>query len=171
MSDSTDSESETETILETSLPFDISEAAKAALNETIPEASRDKYLAVYSKFTNWKKEKKLQSSSEDVLLAYFYELSLIVKPPTLWSRYSILKLTVNVLDNVCIKYPKLTAFIKRKNEGYEAKKAKTFTADEVRSFLDNAPNEIYLPIKVSGRQLVSNYEYSRSKYDNQQHFC
>ena len=47
------------------------------------------------------------------------------------------------------KYGKLRAFLKRKSEGFQAKKSKTLTPDEIKKFIDEAPNATYLLHKVN----------------------
>uniref|UniRef100_A0A6P7EYQ7 Uncharacterized protein DDB_G0271670-like n=1 Tax=Diabrotica virgifera virgifera TaxID=50390 RepID=A0A6P7EYQ7_DIAVI len=46
------------------------------------------------------------------------------------------------------KYGKLRAFLKRKSEGFQAKKSSTLTPEQIRKFIDKAPDEIYLLHKV-----------------------
>ncbi|KAJ8969272.1 hypothetical protein NQ317_006358 [Molorchus minor] len=48
------------------------------------------------------------------------------------------------------KYDKVNAYIKRKNVGSRAEKAKVFTQADIheRQFMKEAPDEIYLLIKV-----------------------
>jgi hypothetical protein len=70
-----------------------------------------------------------------------------INPPHsgLWSQYSFLKSTLSIHNNINIEtYPKLRAFLKRKSEGYQATKSKTFTPKEIDEFLSNAPDEMYL---------------------------
>jgi hypothetical protein len=45
------------------------------------------------------------------------------------------------------KYPKLMAFLKRNSDGYQAKKSKVLTRDQMEIFLSEA-NDEYLMIKV-----------------------
>lgn len=44
-------------------------------------------------------------------------------------------------NNRDIKFPKVITFLRRKNEGYRAKKAKTFSRDDISTFLTQAPDE------------------------------
>ncbi|CAH1381731.1 unnamed protein product, partial [Tenebrio molitor] len=61
-----------------------------------------------------------------------------------------LKSTLSIHNNINIEtYPKLRAFLKRKSEGYQATKSKTFTPMEIDEFLSNAPDEMYLATKVA----------------------
>uniref|UniRef100_A0A6P7HBE7 Uncharacterized protein LOC114346606 isoform X2 n=1 Tax=Diabrotica virgifera virgifera TaxID=50390 RepID=A0A6P7HBE7_DIAVI len=46
------------------------------------------------------------------------------------------------------KYDKLRVFLKRKSEGFQAKKSSTLTPEQIRKFIDKAPDEIYLLHKV-----------------------
>ncbi|KAJ8940418.1 hypothetical protein NQ318_009347 [Aromia moschata] len=42
------------------------------------------------------------------------------------------------------KYKKLHTFLKRKSEGYIGKKSKTFSPEEIRTFVDEAPDNQFL---------------------------
>ena len=61
----------------------------------------------------------------------------------------MLKTTMKVHEKIDIsKYRKLAAFLKRNNVGYQPKKAKTLTREQVNKFLVEALDDIYLMIKV-----------------------
>jgi hypothetical protein len=63
--------------------------------------------------------KKNKSFSESVVLGYMSEQAKVQKSSTLWSRYSMLKASLVVKNNVDIsKYCKLVAFLKRQSVGY-----------------------------------------------------
>jgi hypothetical protein len=52
--------------------------------------------------------------SENVVLAYLMEKSKTVKSSTLWSTYSMLKLTLNIRDGIGVtKFLKLVPFLKK----------------------------------------------------------
>ncbi|KAJ3655337.1 hypothetical protein Zmor_014471 [Zophobas morio] len=68
---------------------------------------------------------------------------------TLWCRYSMLRATVSITENIDIsKYSKLIAFIKRQTSGYKSKKSRTFEKEDFYKFLSEAPIEMYLCMKV-----------------------
>lgn len=128
------------------LPDDIDEVKLSNL----PDKSYIRYVQAYEKLTKWQKSQNTDSFKEEELLAYFNEASKIYAPSTLWSTYSMLKATIKSTHNVNISdYSKLIAFLKKKNVGFQSKKANVFTADEVQKFLDEAPDEEYLAIKVN----------------------
>ncbi|XP_073966826.1 uncharacterized protein isoform X2 [Choristoneura fumiferana] len=130
-------------------PPEIKEAAQAIVNNLLPEKSKDKYLKVYTNFTTWMSENSTTSFSENVLLAYFGELSKTLKPSTLWGIYSMLKATLSSKNNVNINsYKRLTSLLKRFSMGYKSKKSKVLTAENVDTFLMEAPDLIYLAAKV-----------------------
>ncbi|KAF2895723.1 hypothetical protein ILUMI_10447 [Ignelater luminosus] len=121
----------------------------AANNATLPEKSRQIYGVMYSKFKQWCKNKKVKEITEDVLLRYFSEIAGQLKSSSLWSRYSMLKASLEVNDDINIKeFSKLTAFLKWKSRGYRAEKSKTFSSDEIKKFLLQAPDDKYLMMKV-----------------------
>lgn len=130
-------------------PPDIVEAAAATINNLLPEKSKGIYEQHYRQFMDWRKIKNINSFSENVLVAYFNEKSSLMKSSTLWKIYSMLRSTISVKHNVEIStYTKLKAFLKRKSDGFQPKKSKTLSAEEVRKFIDEAPDEIYLATKV-----------------------
>lgn len=130
-------------------PPEIMEAANITSLNLIPEISKKKYEATYKQFMEWRIEKKSNSCSENVLLAYFGELTNKYKASTLWSTYSMLRTTLNINNNVNIgNYAKLRAFLKRKSHGYRPRKSKIFTSEEINRFITEAPDNQYLLAKV-----------------------
>lgn len=130
-------------------PLEVLKAAEETSINLLPEKSRKKYEKVYNEFLNWRCAKNTSSFSENVLLAYFSELSNKFKCSSLWSIYSMLRSTINLHNGVKIeKYLKLRMFLKRKAEGHTAKKSKTFSSEQINTFINDAPDEIYLAIKV-----------------------
>lgn len=131
-------------------PPEILEKAAEVCNNLLPATSKERYIEAYEKFNEWRRTRKVNSLSEHILLVYFEEISKKYKSSTLWSRYSMLKNTINLKHNVDIsKYPKLIAFLKRQAENYIPKKSSILTVDNFNTFLASAPDEIYLLIKVS----------------------
>lgn len=130
-------------------PPEILKAAEETSINLLPKKSRQKYEKVYKDFLNWRCAKNTSSFSENVLLAYFSELSNKFKCSSLWSIYSMLRSTINLHNGVKIEeYSKLRTFLKRKTEGHIAKKSKTFSSEQINIFINDAPDEIYLAIKV-----------------------
>lgn len=130
--------------------FSVDEAASIACLELLPEKSKIRYENSYKLFKKWCAEKNIDSLEENVFLAYFLERSTKLKSPSsLWCEYSMLKSTIFIYDNKDIsKYPKVVAFLKRKNDGYQPRKSNVFTRLEINRFLNEAPDEIYLLMKV-----------------------
>uniref|UniRef100_A0A6P7FIG9 Uncharacterized protein LOC114330684 n=1 Tax=Diabrotica virgifera virgifera TaxID=50390 RepID=A0A6P7FIG9_DIAVI len=115
----------------------------------LPSTSREKYETTYKQFMDWKKKYKTKSFSENIIMAYFEELSKSRKSSTLWSIYSMLKSTININHGINIStYAKLRTFLKRKSDGYIAKKAQTLTSEEINQFIREAPDDRYLLTKV-----------------------
>lgn len=103
---------------ESCTPPEMPAIAENMQDKLLPTISKERYNGVYVTFTNWRKSKNAKVLTENVLLAYFSELSEKCKPPTLWSIYSLLKSTVKNNDNIDIaKYLKLSAFLKRMSDG------------------------------------------------------
>lgn len=131
--------------------FDIEAAAEEAVNQLLPSKSRKVYEKSYEDFVIWCRQKRIQDhTNENVFLAYFNEKSKTVRASTLWANYSMIKSMVMVKSNIDIsKYPKLKAFLKRKNDGYKPKKSKVLTDEQVYQFLIQAPDNNFLMTKVS----------------------
>jgi hypothetical protein len=69
------------------------------------------------------------------------EKSKTVKSSTLWSTYSMLKLTLNIRDGIGVtKFLKLVPFLK---------KSKVLTRDQINLFLEKASDENDLLWKVN----------------------
>lgn len=67
----------------------------------------------------------------------------------MWTKYSFLKSTLIVNDNLDIsRYNRLVSFLKQNSKGYVPKKSKVLTGDQVLTFMKHAPNETYLMHKV-----------------------
>lgn len=131
-------------------PPELKNAAESASLNLLPEKSKNTYELIYNKFMTWQKLKKTTSFSESVLMAYFLELSGNKQPSTLWSYYSMLKLVIQIKNNIDIsKYNKLISFLKKKNHNFKSVQAKVFTPEQVQRFLKEAPNEKYLSHKVN----------------------
>jgi len=62
----------------------------------------------------------------------------------------MIKLVLKVKHNIDIhKFYKLTAFLKKANDGFRPKKSKVLEREEVEKFLSEAPNGVYLMLKVA----------------------
>lgn len=130
-------------------PPDLAEDVKILSDNFLPPKSRELYERTYEKFIKWKTEKKKSSFSQKVLLAYFNYLSKQLQPSTLWCEYSKLKTTIRLKHNVNIgEYANLNTFLKRKSDGFMAKKSKVLSGKEIETFLKEAPDEQYLLEKV-----------------------
>lgn len=103
-------------IIEDDIPEDILEEANSALNSLIPQKSAIKYEKQFAEFNKWCDAKKVKPIKEEVFLAYMSELSKKLKPPTLWSKFSMLKSMCKIKLNLHISnYHKLNAFLKRQS--------------------------------------------------------
>lgn len=129
----------------------INEAAKRGSDQTLPPASKDRYLKTYAVFNEWKNKNGNPSTCETVVLAYFVELSEEGKKPTsLWAYYSMLKSIIRLKEKIDISnYFDLTAFLKRKSDGYEPTKSNVFEDYELQRFLVSAEESKWLDVKVN----------------------
>lgn len=130
-------------------PPEIREKSLETTFEILPQKSVEKYNRQYEIFMEWCKKHGITKYSENVLLAYFSDLSKEYCPSTMWSYYSMVKATLSVKNDVDIsKYKKLTAFLKQKGRNHIPKKSKTLSQEDILKFLINAPDEVYLMMKV-----------------------
>lgn len=133
---------------EDEVPQDILEEANVVSLNLLPLKSREKYEKEYQLFKCWMETRQIRKICEEVVLFYFSKKCADLKPSTLWSKYSMLRSTLQIKDNIDIKFPKLVAFLKRKSAGYKAKKANTFSREDINKFIAEAPDETYLHMKV-----------------------
>lgn len=130
-------------------PPEIKEAANLATLHLLPQKSKEKYEFAYKRFMDYRQSKNADSYSENVVLAYFLDLSKKLKSSTLWANYSMVRSTLSVKHNVDIsKYQKLRAFLKRQSDGYRAKKSKVLSEEHIQKFILEAPDDTFLTIKV-----------------------
>ncbi|KAJ8961677.1 hypothetical protein NQ318_021275 [Aromia moschata] len=76
--------------------------------------------------------------SDNVIFAYFQEHVEKMKSSTLWT-YSVIDTLLNIKHSIDI-----LTFLKRKSEGHIRKKSKTFSPEEIRTFIDEAPDNQFL---------------------------
>lgn len=116
----------------------------------LPEKSRALYETVYTSFMDWRKSNNINTFEEDVIMDYFKDLLKKYTPSSILTRYSMLRSTLEINHNIFLKqYLKLRLFLKEINSGYKKKSYKTFTTEEINKFIDEAPDEVYLPAKVA----------------------
>ncbi|XP_046615650.1 UTP--glucose-1-phosphate uridylyltransferase isoform X1 [Neodiprion virginianus] len=126
------------------------EAADNVRVELLPQQSRELYWSTYNAFIEWKDANRVKTISESVMLTYFGVLANKYKPSTLWTKYSMLRSTIKIKHNIKVKkFTRLLAFLKQKSNGYEAKKSKALTLDNVKKFLSDAPDKTYMVTKVA----------------------
>lgn len=123
--------------------------AREIEKETVPPRSKNKYVNCYETLVGWQKQQKTTSFDENVLLVYFKELSEKYSPGTLWPKWSMLKSILRIRHEININnYVTLKAFLRQKTRNYKPKQAATFSYEEIHRFLDEAPDFIYLALKV-----------------------
>jgi hypothetical protein len=85
---------------ESDTPPEVTERANAAIAIIIPGKSKIQNERAYIQFREWYTTKNVVRISEKMLLAYLDEKSAKLKPPTLWSTFSMLKAMLNVKENI-----------------------------------------------------------------------
>lgn len=140
---------ENEEDVEPELSPELIQEYEKAMNAILPKKSMDRYLQAYEVFKIWQKSHRTTSLDERVIMAYFSEASAKFKPSTVWSMYSMLKKTLIVKANVDLKtYCRLRAFLKTNSDGYQTKKSLVFAPEQLKTFILDAPDAMYLAMKV-----------------------
>lgn len=139
-------EDETE---EDSVLLHILQVARNVTSNAVPKKSKDKYDLQYDRFNSWKKENKVLATNEDVLLAYFMEISQKYAPSSLWAFHSMLKMKILNQENIQIdQYYRLENYMRGNAKGFKSKKGKFFEPRDVEKFLNEADDTIHLLNKV-----------------------
>ncbi|KAJ3652150.1 hypothetical protein Zmor_018140 [Zophobas morio] len=137
------------------VPEIILQEAEEAPLQLLPAKSREQYEKVFSEFNEWKAKRGVMTINGEVLLPYFLNLKWKYAISSIWSKYSVLKASINVNKNIDIgKYSKLTAYLKSESRGYKAKKAAVLERAHVEEFLTRACDKKYLMIKVISLNLL-----------------
>lgn len=127
----------------------IGEAAAAIRLESLPPKSAAVYLKAYDQFIEWKTSKKLSKIDENLLLVYFDEMRKKYAPTSLWSKWSMLRTVIQNKHGIDMAaFGSVKNLLKRHNQGHEKKKSKVFREEDVKKFLSDAPDRIYLAHKV-----------------------
>ena len=111
------------------IPPEIVEAAKEVTLNLSPDKSKRLYVSAYNNFKPWRSTKKTTLFVEDVFLAYFKDILQTISPPTLWTRFSMVKTTIRTFDQIDIStYHQLIAYITKKKDKHIKNNPNTFTA-------------------------------------------
>lgn len=127
---------------------EIKNIAASARDVLLPSKSRQLYEETYTSYKKWCTMKKVRTC-EDTILAYFNSDLSRYKSSSLWTKYSMLRSIINLREGIDIsKYYTVIAFLKRKSEGYKAKKSLILSKDHINEFLIKADNKSHLFNKV-----------------------
>ena len=131
-------------------PPKLRDSANLTRGASLPEKSKQWYDQTYQVFKKWQVTNHAEDLfTENVLLAYFGELSRKYCPTTLWSTYSMLRSMINLHHKVHIKnYAELLKFLNTNAKSYQPVKAKVFSDVEVSQFLAGAADVDWLVQKV-----------------------
>lgn len=134
------------------MPLELLEHANAALMETLPAKSKEKYKRVYKIFKEWQASYGVGKITSELIMAYFHVLedTKKYKPTSLWAFHSMLKCTLRAYENVDIgNFHQVTSYLKTKSSGYKCVKAKVFKEAEIQKFIEEADDLAWLDVKVS----------------------
>ncbi|KAJ8921722.1 hypothetical protein NQ315_010632 [Exocentrus adspersus] len=135
-----------------SIPAEIKQEAQEATLRLLPAKSIRVYEKEMVEFDNWRKKRGLGEGAitEEVLLAYFFNVEKHFVASSMWTKYSMLKSMLKVHKGIDIsKYDKLTSYLKVGSRKYKTKKAKILERNQIEQFLKKAPNVEYLQVKVA----------------------
>ncbi|KAJ8976436.1 hypothetical protein NQ317_008470 [Molorchus minor] len=151
-------------ILVSFTPPELKSIVNSALFDVIPKKSKRQYEKCYSEFKDWCDKQNVKTMSENILLAYLMRQSKVVKSSTLWSIYSMLKCFLNIREGIDVRrFLKLVPFLERKAVGYQAKKSKVFTREQIDSFLKEANDNKYLLLKRTERKVIAEVACDRGR--------
>ena len=118
-----DSDSESEFLT----PRQIRDDAEETKRNLLPTKSKKKCEGEYLTYKLWKEQNLVKQTSENVLFAYFSELSQTKKHSTLWAIFSMLKSTIDVIEKVKIGiFTKVISFLKKQKKRLPEQKGKSF---------------------------------------------
>ncbi|KAJ8914177.1 hypothetical protein NQ315_015950 [Exocentrus adspersus] len=135
-----------------SIPAEIKQEAQEATLRLLPAKSKRLYEKEMVEFDNWRKKRGLGEGAitEEVLLAYFFNVEKHFAASSMWTKYSMLKSMLKVHKGIDIsKYGKLTSYLKVGSRKYKTKKAKILERNQIEEFLKKAPDVEYLQVKVA----------------------
>lgn len=70
-------------------------------------------------------------------------------PNTLWPKLSMLRSMLHLKEKTDVKlFDEVEAFVKNKNKGYVPKKSAVLSREQLKTFLSEAPNDVFLMYKV-----------------------
>ncbi|KAJ3666168.1 hypothetical protein Zmor_001622 [Zophobas morio] len=102
----------------------------------VPVKSKAAYSQVYQDFQEWRRENSVNGVDKNILLAFFEDLFQKYSPNTLCPKLSMLKVGF-LCDHGTSKH------------GYVPKKSEVLFRQQLKKFLREAPNDIFLICKVT----------------------
>ncbi|KAJ8918180.1 hypothetical protein NQ315_014046 [Exocentrus adspersus] len=145
-----------------SILAEIKQEAQEATLRLLPAKSKRVYEKEMVEFDNWRKKRGLGEGAitEEVLLAYFFNVEKHFATSSMWTKYSMLKSMLKVHKGIDIsKYGKLTSYLKKAKILLER--------NQIEEFLKKAPDVEYLQVKRCPRQRqlpVSTHSGYENKY-------
>ncbi|KAJ8918175.1 hypothetical protein NQ315_014041 [Exocentrus adspersus] len=136
-----------------SIPAEIKQEAQEATLRLLPAKSKRVYEKKMVEFDNdnWRKKRSLGEGAitEEVLLAYFFNVEKHFAASSMWTKYSMLKSMLKVhKGNDISKYGKLTSYLKVGSRKYKTKKAKIPERNQIEEFLKKAPDVEFLQVAL-----------------------
>ena len=112
----------------------------------LPDASKERYRAVFDDFLEHAKIRRFHNgklsrrAKEGDIKSYLTEKKKECKNSTIWSYFSMISACAQAEWNMMMKteFPRVVSLLKKWDKSYVRKKAKTFTREEVTSYLNLA---------------------------------
>ena len=117
----------------------------ASLNVRKTQAKYDIEWQRFVRFLELPERPTINDITEEMIVQYldFLHTELELAPTTVWSSFSKVDTTYQDMGGSKLqdKYPRSLKVLKHYQSGYVPNRATTFTFDQAKSFLENAPNE------------------------------
>ncbi|KAJ8685454.1 hypothetical protein QAD02_021247 [Eretmocerus hayati] len=147
--DLSDDESDNDEAQEENFVRNLEAQGELLKQNLLPVKSRREYELAYAHFSKWLHDNRSPPITENILMLYFEELSHTYSPPTLWSKWSMIKTLLNLRSNIKMgDFQNLKQFLKNFNKSFKAKQAAVFRWEDIEKFLRDAENFIYSAMKV-----------------------
>ncbi|KAJ8669314.1 hypothetical protein QAD02_000573 [Eretmocerus hayati] len=132
------------------VPADIAAEAREAKLDTLPLASRAKYMKEYEAYKAWCVSRGTPFISEDSLLVYVRTLSQDgYVASTIRAALSMIKACIKAYDGVDIgAYVNVNSYMRNASGKHKPKKARVLTSQQLHTFCNFAPDDEYFLIKV-----------------------
>lgn len=120
-----------------------------ARDTQMPNKSQAKYEQAYQEYRKWCSKNNIETTTDDSILKYFTTDLAPYKASTLWPKYSMLRSTIKLFEEIDIStFPSIIPYLKSKGDDHKTIKTLTLSKEHVDKFLAEADNKEHLLNKV-----------------------